>query len=173
MGDVELMKIGIISDTHGNRGLMGRVLKYMKKEGISKVYHLGDTYQDSRNVLDYDLPVVGVPGIYESEFTDPYFSNEVLDEVDGVRFLLLHDRTKLTSHMLKKAQVVLYGHSHEAVIKRDGTVIYMNPGHLKSSKDKGYWPSFGLIEVKQGSMVMQIRDLMNGVIDEEVFVIYN
>jgi putative phosphoesterase len=168
------MKIGVMSDTHGNLAFLKEAAEYLvKQEKVDRLYHLGDTYQDGRRLLKYDVPVVGVPGIYDPEYFEPIYENEVREECLGVRFLLVHDRTKLKPAALKKTDVVLSGHTHRYEIKRDEEtdIIYCNPGHLKAPIDKQREPSFAVITVDDLVVAVKLKDLKGNVLEEKKFIL--
>jgi predicted phosphodiesterase len=145
----------------------------INEEKAEKFYHLGDTYQDSRKLLKYQIPVLGVPGIYDQEYFEPIYDNEITDEVLGVKFLLVHDLSKLKPAEVKKAHIILYGHSHIYEIKRDevSETIYCNPGHLKAPIDKQREPSFAVINVDDLVVSIKIKDIKGNVLEEKKFVL--
>ena len=49
-------------------------------------------------------------------------------------------------------QPILYGHSHKAEIKILNGKLYLNPGHLKATQDKGTPPSSGLLDIDYGTL---------------------
>ena len=168
------MKIGVMSDTHNNAGYIKEAAEYLiNEEKVEKIYHLGDTYQDSRKLLKYQVAVLGVPGIYDQEFFEPIYDNEIVDEVLGVKFLLVHDLSKLKPAAIKNANVILHGHTHKYMIKRDemDQTIYCNPGHLKAPIDKQQEPSLAVINVDDLVVSIKIKDVKGNVLEEKKFVL--
>ena len=164
------MKIGIVSDTHSNMPFLCRVVESLiKNHRVEKIYHLGDSYLDSRRLLDYSVAVKAVPGLYDPEYVESSVEPLVVDENDGVNVLLAHDKLKITPAWLTKAHLVVFGHTHQAAIYQEQGKIWCNPGHLKSPLDKKQPPSFALLEINPQVITISIRNLEDSVTQEKQF----
>ena len=65
------MKIGIISDTHGNIGLLENAADWLiQKQKIAILYHLGHDYDDVKCLGDRFVEIVQVPGLYDNRYKD-------------------------------------------------------------------------------------------------------
>lgn len=160
MGQAELFVIlGIISDTHGNRGLMfDAVLWLVEKIGAEWVYHAGDNYEDAQE-LDYaGYKVRAVPGLWCPQYTDGRAPRRILDRYDGVRVAMAHAAKDLRS-VERAADVVITGHTHRAALEKVGRSLYVNPGHLRGDVDRGERGSFASVEIVAEEIRAAIHEL--------------
>jgi hypothetical protein len=134
------MLVGVLSDSHDNVSAIRRVGEELRRRGVSLVLHAGDwvspfSARFLREAVGEGVRIVGVFGNNEGE--RPYFleiAGEAAElEVAGRRVALYHG----TSPVLLKAlvesglyDVVVYGHTHQAVIERRGRTLVVNPGEL-------------------------------------------
>jgi uncharacterized protein len=129
------MRILVLSDSHGSEQA---VLKAHTSAGdVDAIIHLGDGEADCL-ILEqlYNIEVIRVAGNCDLASTK---SRELILEFDGMRLLLAHgDRygvktglTKLEQRGVEAgADVVLYGHSHLALIEQRPPLLLVNPGTL-------------------------------------------
>ncbi|HIE13063.1 MAG TPA: YfcE family phosphodiesterase, partial [Desulfotomaculum sp.] len=66
-----------------------------------------------------------------------------------------------------EVDIVAFGHTHIPEVRWEGGVLWVNPGHLKEQDKKGYSPSFGLLDLKQGTVKARLVDLHSGVVFAE------
>lgn len=126
------MKIGLISDTHGNKEQMIRALDTLKETDC--ILHAGDFYRDALWLQShYPGEVIPVTGNGDPEEAGPH---ERVLKIDGLSILLCHGHrhylyrglTHLYYHGLeKKADLVIFGHTHVPTFFDEGLVI-VNPG---------------------------------------------
>ena len=91
------MRIGVISDTHGNTGYMERVCAFLTQiHKIDRIFHLGDSYKDGLRMCDsMSVEGVTVPGIYCEEYKGSETANVVVEEcLDRFDRLLFEDKLK-------------------------------------------------------------------------------
>lgn len=152
------MKIGIVSDTHRNRELLDNVVEWLvTRQHIIYLYHLGDDYEDVNGLEDYNIEIVQVPGIYHSNYFNGTLAKKMVENILGLRVMLVHSYDKdVTEEDKTVTDVILYGHTHKAEIKLDDGLLLMNPGHLKSSMDKQNKATFGLMEIQDNNVSVQI-----------------
>jgi uncharacterized protein len=120
------MRIGLVSDTHGL--LRPQVLAFLR--GSDHIVHAGDICD--QRVLDTlaDLaPLTAVHGNNDAgAWARGLSETEVLD-VAGVRLFVIHDLSQLgTGALDSNAHVVVSGHSHKPVVRREGRLLFVNPG---------------------------------------------
>ncbi len=161
------MRIGVVSDTHRNTGLLIEVVGWMMREQrISMLYHLGDDYEDVGALADTFLEVVQVPGIYHPGYADGSIPAKVFETVQGVRVLLLHSMEKdLDEADRDSADIVLYGHTHKASIEVEDGKLFFNPGHLKNEMDKHEQASFGVLDIGEKKVHASIFNLEHDIVD--------
>ncbi len=162
------MKIGIVSDTHRNKAYLSDVVEWLiKRHKISTLFHLGDDYSDVMDLTERYIEVVQVPGIYDREYQDKTSPATVVETIQGLDILLVHALEKdLSPEDARKADIILYGHTHRAEIKLVDGLLYMNPGHLKGAMDKNAAPSFGLLDIQDKNVNVKIIGLDFKVVQE-------
>ncbi|MBI2423021.1 MAG: metallophosphoesterase family protein [Candidatus Hydrogenedentes bacterium] len=157
------MKIGIVSDSHGNLPLLHQAAAQITGHFCSDlVFHLGDDYEDGRRLSGGGVKIRIVPGLQCREYFDLHFSKVHVEEVDGLRIAAAHTREELAHHA-PAAQIYLFGHTHAACIELKAGRIFLNPGHLKASMDRGYAPSFAILETAEAVVSARVYE-MNGAI---------
>ncbi|MBT3181536.1 MAG: YfcE family phosphodiesterase [Deltaproteobacteria bacterium] len=177
------MRLGIMSDTHGNIGTMQSVADRMLHEfHVDSIIHLGDDMKDTELLNTDGKKLYAVPGMYEDAWNDKNVQHRMIKEFDGVTFLISHTSTR-DSHDRKgdmnperarskfKADVLLHGHTHRhrAVESADDGLIVINPGHLKDAHDRNSPASFAIIDVNKGNLSVKFIGLDNTLLGEEFF----
>jgi putative phosphoesterase len=117
------MAIGVISDTHG----LLRPEALQALVGSSLIIHAGDV--GDLGILDAlrkIAPVVAVRGNIDKGDALPEFLRV---EHGGASIYVLHDVNQLDLDPAAAGlQVVISGHSHKPSIRKNGGVLYLNPG---------------------------------------------
>jgi uncharacterized protein len=155
------MKIGVVSDTHRNADFLHTAIEWMtQRQKISSLYHLGDDYEDVADLSDTYMDIVQVPGIYDKRYLDGSLPHKIMETVLGLQVLLLHDIDHdLNDSDRTTADIILYGHTHHMELKFDNGHLYLNPGHLKSDKDKNHPPSFAVLDIQDRTVTAVIYNL--------------
>ncbi|MEM1635805.1 MAG: metallophosphoesterase [Thermosphaera sp.] len=144
------MLIGVISDTHDNIFLVEKILENLLHHGVDLIIHLGDiispfVVKKMKDTLG-NKDVIAVKGNNDG---DVYllstlfqrfgwvFSNEpFIYEIEGRKLFLFHGfgnasfTEELAEALAKSLRVdaVLFGHTHNALIKIVDGKIVLNPG---------------------------------------------
>lgn len=165
------MKIGVISDTHGNVNALRRALEFF--DGADLIVHAGDVlYHPPRLgfLKGYDIPAFAealnsleIPIVIAQGNCDPQVCEELLEMpvqapyahayVEGCRMLVNHGHLLTHERMVElgrryKADYFISGHTHMPVLEDAGGVVLMNPGSPAISKleiDGKPIPTVGLI----------------------------
>jgi len=154
------MTIGVMSDTHTNVGLMDSAADLMiDRFGVTKIYHLGDDYEDGSALLSRRVEIIRVPGIYDREYADSAIAKRVMDSVSGLKLLVAHAEKTLPTSEIRAADMVLVGHTHLYEIRDIEGAVLFNPGHLKGPSDKGRAPTFGIIQIDKESAHLTVYGL--------------
>lgn len=152
------MRIGIISDTHDL--LRPEVFEHFS--GVEHILHAGDVGDPDLLVeLEAIAPVTAVYGN-----TDGWKLRQTLPEIarltlGGVPTVLVHGdqwgspTPQRAAAAFPDAGVVVFGHSHRAVIERVGTVLAVNPGSAGPIRF-GAPPTLALAELEGGSARAEI-----------------
>ena len=150
------MKILVLSDSHSALSFMRRCILAVKPDAV---VHLGDHYDDAEAMAEENRHIVfhQVPGNCDT-YRCPMGAPLVLNyPIGGVWFYMTHGHRHfvkqglgnlLAAARLGKAQVVLYGHTHQRDCHReeDGTWV-LNPGSAGS-----FSGGAGLITLENGQV---------------------
>ncbi|HEX2961777.1 MAG TPA: metallophosphoesterase family protein [Ignavibacteriales bacterium] len=146
--------IGVISDTHG---LLREEVKELFN-GCALILHAGDVGRESvleelRKIKD----TVAVRGNVDY-WADSLKEREYVT-VENKRILVLHNIADLkTDPAENNIDVVIYGHSHKAMIKNEKGVLYFNPGSAGPQRFR--LPiTAGLLRIENGNMEAEIIQL--------------
>lgn len=141
------MKIGILSDTHGEIGRSIRALELLLARECGAIIHCGDIGNEdvwlelATLCRAHEIPLHGVLGnvdVYEPELRE--FKNDdgiklwgghAEFEIDGKRIAILHghEESRLGAAIAGGAfDYVFTGHTHQAGHYREGRTHIINPG---------------------------------------------
>lgn len=140
------MKVIIVSDSHGKRGILEEIVK--RNPDADAFLHCGDieenteeypmyTFVNGNNDYFYDLP------------------NERVVQLGKHRVYMTHGHMlsfrKRHEDLVKRAKenncgIACYGHSHIAVLEQRDGVMIVNPGSLWRSRDSR-GPSYAILEI--------------------------
>ncbi|MBQ9393390.1 MAG: YfcE family phosphodiesterase [Oscillospiraceae bacterium] len=127
------MRILVLSDSHGRVENMERCVALAEPDHI---LHLGDCVRDAQCLhrLFPAIPMTTVPGNCDwGDGDEP----EKLIELGGCRILMMHGHTRGVKYGLQRAvyaareagaQVLTFGHTHQALSDYDGSLYVLNPG---------------------------------------------
>ncbi|MCH8226619.1 MAG: metallophosphoesterase family protein [Chloroflexi bacterium] len=148
------MLIGVVSDTHGY--LNPKVPELLA--GVEHILHAGDI-GDAGIIAELAkiAPVTTVRGNNDRTGPESLFPEEVTVELDGWNFFLTHevkvpkgpDDPSMETYRKAGADVVVFGHSHIALQRQIGTVLFFNPGAAGKRRFKVV-PSIGILKLELG-----------------------
>ena len=144
------MKIGLISDTHGQ--LRARVLELF--EGVELILHAGDI-GDLNIITELEAlaPVHAVHGNTDDSEIAARFGESVELQIDGVRIGMTHGHVLGSPtapglrRMFPTADVIVYGHTHMQRIDR-GKPLIVNPGAAGPARFK-LKPAVAVLELPE------------------------
>ena len=132
------MRIGIISDTHDNIPKIKGAVALFNEKKVDLVIHAGD-YVAPFAILPLNNLKCQYIGVFGNNDGEKLGLNRVSEgrihipphsvESKGKKILILHDPGELDA--LIKSQIydiIIYGHTHEPVIEKQGRVLVINPG---------------------------------------------
>lgn len=135
-----MKRIGIISDTHGNRELIDEILKATESYRVSLWLHAGDYSDDAAYMrTKTHVEVIGVRGNcdgYEARVSELIpFEDTYLYITHG------HQSELLGEGELMGAKLSVSGHTHVHGFYRHGHCLYVNPGSPSRPRDHsgGTW----------------------------------
>lgn len=176
------MKIGIVSDSHGNFENLKKAGKIMLEDyKVDMIIHLGDDSHELEVLKDLHVALVKVPGIYEECYMGTEVPNRLIKDFSGWKCLLTHTKERHENDRAddinpeevvkeKKVHIVFYGHSHIPAIAEEEGILFVNPGHLKDEDKKGFKPSYGIAEFLQEKINIKIMELEGKRIFKEITV---
>jgi putative phosphoesterase len=166
------MRIGLISDTHGDPEAWEKALAALGD--LDLVLHAGDvlyhgvfnpilpTYEPRRlaDVLNaFTVPMLHARGNCDSEVDQLALDNHILSDfafasAEGTRILVCHGHRHTEAELAKLAarsgvHMVMRGHTHEPGYLVVEGVTIVNPGSCSLPKQEGEIPTAGLLEDKQ------------------------
>lgn len=155
------MKILVFSDSHSNNDLMMDIIQE-NKDGFDCIFHTGDHADDAMLIEKNfpDIPVHFVRG--NNDMINVPFTKKVI--LEGVTFVLTHGHKQNVyfgaSNLFyfaeeNGADVVVFGHTHEAFLQNDGGIAVFNGGSITYPRDTSS-PSFGTIEINDGDVQFNI-----------------
>lgn len=160
-----MIRIAVISDTHGDFRNVGRVRARLGGR-LDWLLHGGDHFQDAPRVavnLGVDPSRVrAVVGNCDYPLREP--TRQVL-ELEGVKILLIHGHHDGVKHGFQRvylraaevgARVVIFGHSHVAMNDDDGRILLLNPGSLTLPHVATDPPSCALLEISAGHVTAKL-----------------
>ena len=158
------MKIGILSDTHGDIKSIDKAIPYLKECNL--IIHAGDNVDDAEYIhYSTDVEVKSVKGncdLYTQHHDEEY---ELIFKVDNKRFFLCHGHyydvkygvdslLRLAKH--KKIDIGVFGHSHVPVYEKIDDIIFINPGSLSYPRG-GSEKQFGILTIDEKISYKQIK----------------
>ncbi len=161
------MKILVISDSHNV--ILDSQIEDIKKEGqFDLLIHCGDKYNDADKFAEklHIEKVLNVPG--NCDYTVIGMEPTIIQVIEGKNFIITHGHlfyVKLSLNQLKafakkkKADVVLYGHTHKAKNVIIDNTLFFNPGSTIFPNDGK--ASFGIIEITEGNINSRIVNIEN------------
>ncbi len=161
------MKLLILSDSHGSAENMRRVVLI---ENPDMLLFLGDGQCDLQMILK-EFPALECHAVRGNCDYASDLAEEALVEAQGVRIFMCHGHTYGVKHSydrllrrgyLKRAKLVLSGHTHTALIRERLGLTLINPGSV------GYYydPTYAVVWVEDASVVRQeIRHLQSPVFE--------
>jgi putative phosphoesterase len=148
------MKILIVSDTHSRHKNLEEVLERVSP--IDLLIHLGDAegHEDEiEEMAGCPLEIVSGNNDFGSALDD-----EKMITIGKYKILLTHGHYYYPAvglqHLVAEAQnqeadIIMFGHTHRPLIKREGNVIALNPGSVSLPRQEGHKPSYIIMDVDE------------------------
>ncbi|MDT3425973.1 putative phosphoesterase [Paenibacillus forsythiae] len=157
------MKVGVVSDTH-----MTRMAKKLPKalveglKGVELILHLGDWVDmEIYNELSTLAPVDGIAGNNDGQDIVKRFGERKIVTVEGARIGMVHghrpytgrgtDFNALRAFEGEGLDCILFGHSHQPLLRRENGVLLFNPGSPTDKRREKLY-SFGLLDIGEGKI---------------------
>lgn len=154
------MRILVVSDTHGDASALRSAIMAQPKAEL--VIHLGDGEREFM-----DLRASFPEKMFISVCGNCDFGSQlpVMEEItlEGIKIFYTHghfynvkfgDCELISAARDRKANVVLYGHTHVKDNRYEDGLYILNPGSLH-----GYGASYGTVDITKAGIVTNIIDL--------------
>lgn len=133
------MRIAVISDTHRNKHMIEKACTYIQNSDL--LIHLGDNVDDIKEIEKYySGKIINVMGNCDFLCEAPM---EAVENIGGKVFLITHghrygvkyDLNKLRYRAMEvKADIALFGHTHEPLLLNEYGILFLNPGSASLSR---------------------------------------
>lgn len=150
------MLVAVISDTHRMNRYINLAKEIIKDADV--LIHLGDNIEDVESLESgFKGEVYAVRG--NCDYSNKY-PKEMIIELMGKKIFFTHGdlygvKNGLNNIYFKgrelEADIVLFGHTHEAIIEKENNLILMNPGSISLPRLKGRY--VGFIDIKENGDV--------------------
>lgn len=151
------MNVLVFSDSHGNVASMKQIVA---RERPDLILHLGDMVRDAA-ALAKEFPQILLQNVCGNCDGAGQAPNQRMLTVAGKKLMLTHGhlyQVKLgmgravAAARESDADVLLFGHTHQALCLRQGPLWVMNPGSIQDRRTYSY----GIIEWKNGTLFCRI-----------------
>jgi putative phosphoesterase len=134
------MKIGLMADSHENMPMIARAVALFDREGTELVLHAGDIISPitAKEFVKLQMHMIAVFGnndgekLYLREKFAPFaeiHERAWEGEAGGRRILMIHAPDTLAALEASDAyDVIVYGHTHKAVVRKGKKTLVVNPG---------------------------------------------
>ena len=154
----EAIIIGLVSDTHG----LVRPGVFDALAGVSRILHAGDV--GGRSVLDELQVIAPVIAVYGNvDPPGPPLEASHLVQAGGLTIHLSHGH-ELGSPTPEKlldlyaGDIIVYGHTHQALVHRVGSRLVINPGAAGPRRFNGV-PSVARLTIARGRAEVEILEI--------------
>lgn len=132
------MLVGIVSDTHDDMEALRRAVDFFNRRGAGSVVHAGDFCSPfTREILgDLDGSFAGIFGnndgdrlLLRQRYQGAIHQQPWMTTLGGRKAVLVHEPVLVDTLVASgKFDLVVFGHTHRAVIERRGGTLVVNPG---------------------------------------------
>lgn len=157
------MRIIVVSDTHGDLADFERVIDRQKNADM--FIHLGDCERDVDDIkyLLHDKMILNVSGNCDFASVKPSESETV---AAGKKIFFTHGHNYHVKYGInsvigearsRKADILLFGHTHIPLSSYEDGLYIMNPGSLGHPREGK--STYGIIDITDAGIVVNIAEL--------------
>ncbi len=137
------MKVGLISDTHDNQGMISKAVDFFKNRDVNAVIHAGDWVApfSAKKFECFSGRIYGVYGNNDGEILglNSIFQDinaqvglEFADfDIEGEKIAVTHGTSTPTVEAILESgrfPFLVHGHTHEPSVRDTGDTLAVNPG---------------------------------------------
>jgi putative phosphoesterase len=164
------MIIGLLSDTHipDHAKKLPEQLKDVFR-GVDLILHGGDIFSISvLDELELIAPVLAAEGDDDLSLTarDRRVERKQTINIEGTTIWLVHQKPNSLPPVSKEAprlegppDVIVYGHTHQAMLEKKGGILQINPGSPTFPNYRLQLGTVGLLTVNSGKVEAKIIQL--------------
>ena len=136
-----MKKIFIVSDTHNDINSLDQALQAEKDAAY--IFHAGDHAKDIRAIDSYHNDIYAVRGNCDGKYS--LEKDTQMISIGKTRFMLTHGHKYGVKFGLgelilegkkRKADAIIFGHTHKAVCENIDGILFVNPGSLSSARSQ-------------------------------------
>ena len=153
------MIIAVVSDTHRHVSEFQNIYKKIGKAEI--LIHLGDNISDVKLISEnFKGKIINVRGNCDFSSAIP---SEKLETIADKKVFITHGNNYDVKYGITRLQsriedlgvnIVLFGHTHKAIILYENGGWFVNPGSACEARDS--FNSIAIIEIKDGKIIPSI-----------------
>ena len=151
------MKIGIVSDTHFDHSAKIEIPGWVRKAfcGVDMIVHAGDVESGAALEAFKEIaPVYAVRGNCDFDLSE---NPEAMSVEIGCGLLTVaHRAGRARAAIEPRSKVLVYGHTHIALINQEGTLLVINPGSPTMPRG-GLPPSVAVLTVEGNKIRAELR----------------
>lgn len=159
-----MMRIGLVSDSHGSREALERALKALGSCDL--IIHAGDYASDADFICEQvGVPVMVVRG--NCDFYDERYPDFIDTKLGGHHFFITHGNRQyvkmdlddlLIEAKAREADIAVFGHTHIPTIQEEDGVLMVNPGSVYLPHS-GQYPTCAVLTLDGGKRSAEIIQL--------------
>lgn len=164
--------VAVLSDTHSSRRFGEIWLNQLIELKPDLVLHLGDFYDDAAPIRELGLNLIQVPGTWTPYYKRPDIENRVFVDLYGWTAFLTHtpdvhfndlplDIDPAQVIRDQSADILMHGHTHHPGISQKNGVWVLNPGHLYEADNRGFPPSYAILNFSEADLSISIKELLS------------
>ncbi len=155
------MKAVIVSDSHGNSGILERI--FASERNTDCIIHLGDGADDLMGLTSFTgrIPVYRINGNNDPSFYN--FSPKLITYMGNIKFFACHGHlldvkytlTKLYyAAMQDECRIAFFGHTHVPFMEESANITFFNPGCA-------YKGQYGVLETKGDTFTLTHKNILS------------
>lgn len=147
-----MMKILVVSDTHGN---IDNLINFLGEEKFNMLFYLGDYVKDGIKISDIlNIPYKIVRGNGDQHVQD--FHDDEIFQLKSKKIFLTHGHKYNVNFGIERiyykakeigADYTFFGHTHIPIIEKFDDITIINPGSPTLPRTSNRQRTFGVIEI--------------------------